>query len=316
MQELSQAKEGVSIIDHLSSKVEDLKILVKLGEEENDSSVITEIEKEIALLHKDIRDLELRSLFKEEHSKNNALVSIRPGAGGTESCDWASMLLRMYLRWAEANGFKVSILYLLPDEEAKGIKDVTLKVSGNYAYGYLRAEDGVHRLVRISPFDASGRRHTSFVSVSVIPEIEDDIIVEIKDEDLSIDTFRASGAGGQHVNVTDSAVRITHLPTKMVVTCQNERSQYKNKISALKVLKSRLYEYYQREKEEKMKKIRGEKKEIAWGSQIRSYVFQPYTLIKDHRTGIERGDGQKVLDGDLMDLMIAFLQSKAKGKQS
>lgn len=315
MQELSEAKEKVAIINNLSSKVEDVKVLIKLSEEEDDNSVITEIETELKIINKEIEGIEFRSIFKGEHDKNNAIVSIHPGAGGTESCDWASMLLRMYLRWAENNGFKVDILDLLPDEEAGGIKDVTLHVKGSYAYGYLRAEVGVHRLVRISPFDASKRRHTSFVSVAVIPEIEDNALVEIKDEDIRIDTFRASGAGGQHVNVTDSAVRITHFPTKIVVTCQNERSQYKNKVSAMRVLRSRLYEFYQREKEEEIKKLVGEKKDIAWGSQIRSYVFHPYTLVKDHRSGLERGDGQRVLDGDIADFMKACLQMMARGEK-
>lgn len=314
MQELSEAKEKVKIINNLSSKVEDVKVLIELGKEEDDNSVIVEIEEELKIINKKIEDIEFRSIFKGEHDKSNAIVSIHPGAGGTESCDWASMLLRMYLRWAENNGFKVDILDLLPNEEAGGIKDVTLHVKGNYAYGYLKAEIGVHRLVRISPFDAGGRRHTSFVSVAVIPEIEDSILVEIKDEDIRIDTFRASGAGGQHVNVTDSAIRITHFPTGIVVTCQNERSQYKNKMSAMKVLRSKLYEFYQRKKEEEIKELVGEKKDIAWGSQIRSYVFHPYTLVKDHRSGLERGDGQRVLDGDIGDFMKAYLQMMARGK--
>jgi peptide chain release factor 2 len=316
MQRLSEAKEKVTKIEVLDKKIEEVEILLKLGEEEDDSSVIEEIEEEIKNIRKEIDNIEIRCMFKGEHDKNNAILSIHPGAGGTESCDWASMLLRMYLRWAEDNGFKVKILYLLPDEEAKGVKDATVHIKGDYAYGYLKAEIGVHRLVRISPFDASGRRHTSFVSVSVIPEIEDDINIEIKEEDIRIDTFRASGAGGQHVNVTDSAVRITHFPTGIVVTCQNERSQYKNKVEAMKVLRSRLYEYYQKEKEEEMKELIGEKKDIAWGSQIRSYIFHPYTLIKDHRSGLERGDGEKVLDGDITDFMKAYLEMSAKKKKS
>ncbi|MDI6785244.1 MAG: peptide chain release factor 2 [bacterium] len=315
MQELSEAKEKVETINNLSSKIEDIKVLIKLGEEESDSSVIGEIEEELKIINNEIGNIEFKSILKGEHDKSNAIVSIHPGAGGTESCDWASMLLRMYLRWAENNDFKVDILDLLPDEEAGGIKDATLNIIGGHAYGYLKAEIGVHRLVRISPFDASGRRHTSFVSVAVIPEIEDNILVEINDEDIRIDTFRASGAGGQHVNVTDSAIRITHFPTGIVVTCQNERSQYKNKMSAMKVLRSKLYEFYEREKKEEIKELVGEKKDIAWGSQIRSYVFHPYTLIKDHRTNIERGDGQRVLDGDIMGFMKAYLQMMAMGKK-
>lgn len=314
MQKLSEVKERVETINNLSSKIEDVKVLIELGEKEN-NSIAEEIEEEIELISEEIEDIEFKSIFKGEHDKSNAIVSIHPGAGGTESCDWASMLLRMYLRWAENNKFKVSILDLLPDEEAGGIKNVTLNIRGDYAYGYLKAEIGVHRLVRISPFDASGRRHTSFVSVGVIPEIEDNILVEIKEEDIRVDTYRASGAGGQHVNVTDSAVRITHFPTGIVVTCQNERSQYKNKISAMKVLRSKLYEFYQREKEEEIKELMGERKNIAWGSQIRSYIFHPYTLVKDHRTNLEKGDGQKVLDGDIMDFIKAYLQMMAKNEQ-
>ena len=242
---------------------------------------------------------------------NNAIVTIHPGAGGTESQDWAQMLMRMYLRWAEKRGFETQITDLQPGEEA-GIKSATIMVSGTYAYGYLKAEAGVHRLVRISPFDANKRRHTSFSAVLVYPEIEESIDVEVDEDDLKVDTFRASGAGGQHVNKTSSAVRITHLPTGIIVTCQNERSQHKNKAVALKILKARLYDLQQREQEKKVEGIVGDKKGISWGNQIRSYVLQPYRLVKDHRTGIEVGNVDSVLDGGIDIFIDAFLREKGK----
>jgi peptide chain release factor 2 len=259
-----------------------------------------------------IAALELTTVLAGEYDRGNAILSINPGAGGTESQDWAQMLLRMYLRWAEARGYRAEVIDLLPAEEA-GIKSATVTVTGAYAYGRLKAEMGVHRLVRISPFDASHRRHTSFASVFVYPEIDEEIEVAIDDKDLRIDTFRSSGAGGQHVNVTDSAVRITHLPTNIVVSCQNERSQHKNRGMAMKVLRSRLYDHFQREQDKEMAKLEGEKKGIAWGSQIRSYVLAPYQLVKDHRTGLETGNVEKVLGGEIEPFIDAFL---LKGKTS
>jgi peptide chain release factor 2 len=244
-----------------------------------------------------------------ENDPNNAIVSIHSGAGGTEAQDWSEMLLRMYLRWAERKGFKAEIIDYLPGEEA-GVKSVTFTVNGEYAYGYLKAESGIHRLVRISPFDAGKRRHTSFSSLFVYPEIKEDIVVEINEDDLRIDTYRSSGAGGQHVNKTDSAVRITHLPTNIVVQCQNERSQHKNKAMAMKVLKARLYELKRREQEEKMEQLHSTKKDIAWGSQIRSYTLQPYRLAKDHRTNLEVGNVDAVLDGDIDPFIEAYLMQR------
>lgn len=253
--------------------------------------------------------LELKTMLGEENDPNNAIVNIHPGAGGTESQDWAQMLLRMYQRWAENKGFKTNILDLMYGEEA-GIKNVTFIVEGAYAYGLLKAEDGVHRLVRISPFDAGKRRHTSFASVMVSPELDEEIEVPILDDDLKIDTFRSSGAGGQHVNVTDSAVRITHMPTGIVVQCQNDRSQHRNKANAMMVLKARIYELEKQKQQERLEEMQGEKKEIGWGSQIRSYVLQPYQLIKDLRTKLETGNVEAVLNGDIDEFIKAFLLKK------
>ncbi|MCL6594276.1 MAG: peptide chain release factor 2, partial [Alicyclobacillus sp.] len=258
---------------------------------------------------------ELELMLSGPYDKNNAIVELHPGAGGTESQDWASMLLRMYMRWAEDKGYKVEMVDYLPGDEA-GLKSVTLLIKGHNAYGYLKAEKGVHRLVRISPFDASGRRHTSFASVDVIPEMEDDIDIEIRPEELRIDVFRSSGAGGQHVNTTDSAVRITHLPTGIVVTCQSERSQIQNRQVAMNLLKARLYERKRQEQEEQLASLRGEQKEIAWGSQIRSYVFHPYSLVKDHRTGVEIGNVQAVMDGMLDPFIDAYLRWQLAEQQS
>jgi peptide chain release factor 2 len=260
-------------------------------------------------VERSLDSLELESLLGDEADARNALLSINPGAGGTESQDWAQMLLRMYLRWAERRGFNSEVLDHQYGEEA-GIKGATVAVEGPYAYGYLKAETGVHRLVRISPYDASSRRHTSFASVFAYPEVEDEIEVDIDEKDLRIDTYRSSGAGGQHVNVTDSAVRITHIPTGIVASCQNERSQHKNKATAMRILRARLFERLKREKEEEMEKIQGQKKNIAWGSQIRSYVLQPYRLVKDHRTGYESGNVDAVLDGELDDFIQAYLTGR------
>lgn len=288
-----------------------MEAAVELIEEDEElgQELLAESVPQLKEVEKSLDSLELESLLGDEADARNAIVSINPGAGGTESQDWAQMLLRMYLRWAERRGFETEILDHQYGEEA-GIKGATVAVEGPYAYGYLKAETGVHRLVRISPYDASSRRHTSFASVFAYPEVEEDVEVEIEDKDLRIDTFRSSGAGGQHVNVTDSAVRITHLPTGIVVSCQNERSQHKNKATAMRILRARLFELMEREKEEEMEKIKGQKKEIAWGSQIRSYVLQPYRMVKDHRTGHEAGNVDAVLDGDLDDFIQAYLMGR------
>ena len=280
-----------------------------LGEQDKES--LPELEAQVAKLVREVDDLEFKRLLGEPDDANHAIVSINAGAGGTESCDWVNMLFRMYLRWAEKRKFGTAVVDMLQGEEA-GIKNVTFYVRGPYAYGYLKTECGVHRLVRISPFDANKRRHTSFASVDVIVEVEDDVDIEIKEEEIRIDTFRASGAGGQHVNKTESAIRITHHPTGIVVQCQNERSQYKNKQMALKILKSRLYEKRRQEQADGLAQKYGEKKEIAWGSQIRSYVFHPYTLVKDHRTGFETSNSQEVMDGSLDTFIEAFLKQNVR----
>jgi peptide chain release factor 2 len=275
--------------------------------------VLGDLERGVNSYSRDVQAGEIRTMLSGELDRKNAIITIHPGAGGTESQDWAEMLLRMYLRWIERRGFKREVVDLQPGDEA-GIKSVTLVVSGEYAYGLLTAEAGVHRLVRISPFDQAARRHTSFASLYVWPELPDDIDIEIEDKDLRIDTFRSSGAGGQHVNVTDSAVRITHLPTGIVVSCQNERSQHKNRASGMKVLKARLYDLRLKEQQAKMEVLGGEKKDIAFGSQIRSYVLHPYQMIKDHRTKFQVGDVTRVLDGDLDEFIKAYLMKRALGK--
>ncbi len=270
-----------------------------------------EIKKDIDLLKKEVDALELQTLLSDEIDRNNAILTIHPGAGGTESQDWAQMLMRMYLRWAERNGYTSQIVDLQSGDEA-GIKGATITISGEYAYGYLSAEAGVHRLVRISPYDANKRRHTSFSAVIVYPEVEDDIDIEVREEDIKMDTFRASGAGGQHVNKTSSAVRLTHIPTGIIVACQNERSQHKNRAVAMKILKARLYDLERKKKEKKIDDLVGNKKDIAWGSQIRSYILQPYRLVKDHRTGVEAGDVDAVLDGNIDMFIKEFLKTKEK----
>jgi len=295
----------------LCDKAAYLEDSIKILDEEEGAVFLQEIQSEIAGLRSELDELELRHLLSGELDKNNAIVTIHPGAGGTESQDWAQMLMRMYLRWAEKHKFKTQVVDLQPGEEA-GIKSTTFTVSGSYSYGFLRAEAGVHRLVRISPYDANKRRHTSFAAVLIYPELEEDINIEIKPDDLKIDTFRASGAGGQHVNKTSSAVRITHVPTGIVISCQNERSQHKNKDMALKILKSRLYDLSLKAQKSKMKEIVGDKKGIAWGSQIRSYVLQPYRLVKDHRTTVEAGNVDAVLDGDIDKFIQAFLEKNIK----
>ncbi len=304
-------KELVNEYKSLLESQENLELTLELVKEEPDEDLQEDLEEELADLVKRLNDFELQLLLSEEHDKNNAILELHPGAGGTESQDWGSMLLRMYTRWAEKRGFKVETLDYLAGDEA-GIKSVTLGIKGHNAYGYLKAEKGVHRLVRISPFDSSGRRHTSFVSCEVMPEFNEEIEIDIRTEDLKIDTYRASGAGGQHINTTDSAVRITHLPTNVVVTCQSERSQIKNRESAMKMLKAKLYQKRIEEQEQELAEIRGEQKEIGWGSQIRSYVFHPYSMVKDHRTNTESGNVQGVMDGDIDPFINAYLRSKIK----
>jgi peptide chain release factor 2 len=303
-----QLREWVEPLRELTASVEDAGVLVELTEEEEDpEDSLKEISGELDKISRQLNSLELKRMLGGPNDKRNAILSINAGAGGTEACDWADMLSRMYRRWAENHGFGVKVLDQLPGDAA-GVKNVTALVAGNYAYGYLKAEKGVHRLVRISPFDANKRRHTSFASVDVSPEIEDDVAIEIDEKDLRIDTFRSSGPGGQHVNVTDSAVRITHIPTGIVVRCQNERSQHKNRATAMKVLRSRLYEHEMRKREEELKREHGEKMEIAWGSQIRSYVFQPYRMVKDHRTKVESSNVEAVMDGELDQFIHPYLK--------
>lgn len=293
----------------LKHQWEENKVLLELAIDENDEEVRNEIRCNLEKIVKEVEEIEFRHMLNGEHDVSNAFVSINAGAGGTEAQDWAEMLLRMYLRWAERKNFKTEIIEILTGDEA-GIKNVTLSVVGDYSYGYLKAEVGIHRLVRISPFDAGKRRHTSFASLFVYPDIEDEIVVEIDESDLRIDTFRSSGAGGQHVNVTDSAVRITHLPTGIIAQCQNERSQHKNKAMALKVLKARLYEHQLQEQAKKMEELHSNKKQISWGSQIRSYIMQPYRMVKDHRTNKEVGNVDAVLDGDIDGFIKEYLISR------
>lgn len=295
----------------LLREAEEQEILLELSAEEGDHVMIPELEAGLNALEAKVAQLEIETLFKDPLDRNNALVSLHPGAGGTESQDWAEMLMNMYLKWAENRDYKVEVLDLQGADEA-GIKSVTFSVEGEYAYGYLKTEVGVHRLVRISPFDYNKRRHTSFASVFVYPEVGEDVEVHIDEGDLRIDTFRSSGAGGQHVNVTDSAVRITHLPTGIVVQCQNERSQHRNKATALKVLKSRLYELEVQKQADKLAEFHKGKKEIAWGNQIRSYVLHPYRLVKDHRSGVEVGNVDAVLNGEIDEFMTATLRGKGQ----
>lgn len=295
----------------MAAQFQEIKELFQLTCEESDGSVLPELQNMAVQLTRRLDQMELETLLSEPDDKRNAILTIHPGAGGTESQDWAQMLMRMYLRWIERMGFQAEIIDLLEGEEA-GIKDVTIEVKGPYAYGYLKAEAGIHRLVRISPFDANHRRHTSFASVFVYPEVEDDVEVEINPDDLRIDTFRASGAGGQHVNKTSSAVRITHIPTGIVVQCQNERSQFKNKAGAMKILRARLYQLKLQEKEKAREAIEKSKKDISWGNQIRSYVFQPYTLVKDHRTKYETGNIQAVMDGEIDEFLRQYLVMSVK----
>ena len=307
---LARIKANKGLIERwqkANEELEELSLLLELAEEERDESTAREVAEGIRGLDGLIGGMELEFLLGGKDDHKGALLTIHPGAGGTESQDWAQMLMRMYLRWMERRGYQASVLDLQPGEEA-GIKSVTIEAKGEYAFGYLKAESGVHRLVRISPFDANRRRHTSFASVWVYPEVEDSIEVKIEDSDLKIDTFRASGAGGQHVNKTSSAVRITHLPTGIVVQCQSERSQHRNRENALKVLRARLYSHYQEKEEKERSNRESQKKKIEWGSQIRSYVFHPYSLVKDHRTGLEKGNVQAVMDGEIDEFIEAWLR--------
>lgn len=311
LKERSDLEKVVGTFTSIESDITDIVELVELAKEENEPSALDEVPSQISRLTATLDQLELRRILNDELDESNAYVSFSPGAGGVDSADWAEMLLRMIIRYAEKKGFKVNMVHLSPNEEA-GIKSATLHVSGEFAYGYLKSERGIHRLVRISPFDSNARRHTSFAAIDVIPEIDDCVEIEINDNDLRIDTYRASGAGGQHVNTTDSAVRITHLPTGIVVQCQNERSQHKNRSQALKVLRSRLYEREMELRREQSDQRNEDKKEIAWGSQIRSYVLAPYRLVKDTRTGQETGKVDDVLDGELHQFVKAYLLATAE----
>lgn len=307
MKELKNLKDKVSECNGLKTQYEDIETLIEMGYEADDAEMIPEIREEMDSFIEKFETLRISTLLSEEYDKCNAILKLNAGAGGTESCDWAGMLYRMYTRWAERKGFSVEVLDYLDGDEA-GIKSVTFQVNGTNAYGYLKSEKGVHRLVRISPFNAQGKRQTSFVSLDVMPDIEEDVDVEINDDDLRIDTYRSSGAGGQHINKTSSAIRITHIPTGIVVQCQNERSQFQNKDKAMQMLKAKLYMLKKEANAEKLSDIRGEVKEIGWGNQIRSYVMQPYTLVKDHRTNAETGNVDAVLDGALDPFINAYLK--------
>lgn len=312
MKEVKSLKDDVATYAALSAQYDDIETMIEMGYEENDPELIPEIDqmmKEFVQTYKDIR---MKTLLSGEYDRNNAIVSLHAGAGGTESCDWAAMLYRMYTRWADKKGFSVEVLDSLDGEEA-GIKSITFQVNGENAYGYLKSEKGVHRLVRISPFNAAGKRQTSFVSCDVMPDIEEDVDVEIREEDIRIDTFRSSGAGGQHINKTSSAIRITHFPTGIVVQCQNERSQHMNKDKAMQMLKAKLYLLKQEENAAKAAGIRGEVTDIGWGNQIRSYVMQPYTMVKDHRTGVESGNVDAVMDGNIDPFINGYLKWQSLG---
>lgn len=308
LREMFNIKSKIEKYNNLKSEFDNLKDLSDLLKLESDDELARELIKNTTKIENEITSLEINTLLSGKYDTNNAIITLHPGAGGTESQDWTQMLYRMYTRWAQDNGYEVKELDFLEGDEA-GIKSVTFLVSGEYAYGYLKGEMGVHRLVRISPFDSGGRRHTSFASVEVLPEITDDIEIEINSDDLRIDTYRASGAGGQHINKTSSAVRITHIPTNIVVACQTERSQIQNKETAMKMLKSKLLNLKEKENKEKIEDLKGNQMEIAWGSQIRSYVFCPYTLVKDHRTNYEVGNVQAVMDGDLNGFINAYLRN-------
>ena len=313
VKELKSLKGAIEGYDKLKGSYDDIGTLIEMAAEENDDELAAEAEEEFAQFKLDYDKYRITTLLTGEFDKMNAILSLNAGAGGTESCDWAGMLYRMYTRWAEKNGYTVEVLDYLEGDEA-GIKSVKIQISGENAYGYLKSEKGVHRLVRISPFNAAGKRQTSFVSCDVMPDIEEDLDVDIADEDIRIDTYRSSGAGGQHINKTSSAIRITHIPTGIVVQCQNERSQHKNKDKAMQELKSRLYLLRKEESAKNLAQIRGEVTEIGWGNQIRSYVMQPYTMVKDHRTGYETGNVNAVMDGDLNGFMNEYLKFINKGE--
>lgn len=312
MKELKNMKDTCRTYQELETRYEDILTLIEMGYEENDASLIPEIQEELTLFTDTFEEIRIGTLLAGEYDKNNAILKLNAGAGGTESCDWCGMLYRMYTRWAERKGFSIEVLDYLDGDEA-GIKSVTFQINGTNAYGYLKSEKGVHRLVRISPFNAQGKRQTSFVSLDVMPDIEEDLDVEINEEDLRIDTYRSSGAGGQHINKTSSAIRITHIPTGTVVQCQNERSQFQNKDKAMQMLKAKLFLLKQEANAEKLSDIRGEVKEIGWGNQIRSYVLQPYTMVKDHRTGVESGNANAVLDGALDSFINGYLKWLSMG---
>ena len=307
MKTLKDLKSDIETFQALKEQYEEIETLIEMANEENDTSLIPEIQETLEAFISTYDNIRIKTLLSGEYDKDSAILTLHAGAGGTESCDWAGMLYRMFCRWADKKGYSVEVLDYLDGDEA-GIKSVTFQVNGENAYGYLKSEKGVHRLVRISPFNAAGKRQTSFVSCDVMPDIEEDLDIEIREEDLRIDTYRSSGAGGQHINKTSSAIRITHLPTNIVVQCQNERSQFQNKDKAMQMLKAKLYLLKQQENAEKVSGIRGEIKEIGWGSQIRSYVLQPYTMVKDHRTGAETGNVDNVLDGSLDLFMNAYLK--------
>ncbi|MFR3139529.1 MAG: peptide chain release factor 2 [Lacrimispora saccharolytica] len=314
MKQLSSMKDDRDTYQRLVSAKEDMETLIEMGYEENDASVIPEIQEMLDSFKEDFEAIRIKTLLSGEFDTNNAIIKLNAGAGGTEACDWCGMLYRMYTRWAERKGFTLEELDFLEGEEA-GVKSVTFQVNGVNAYGYLKSEKGVHRLVRISPFNAAGKRQTSFVSCDIMPDIDKEIEVEVRDEDLRIDTYRSSGAGGQHINKTSSAIRITHLPTGIVVTCQNERSQFQNKDKAMQMLRAKLYMLKLQEQEEKLSGIRGEVTEIGWGNQIRSYVMQPYTMVKDHRTNAETGNVDAVMDGGIDLFINAYLKWIALGNK-
>ena len=314
MKEVKSLKDDVATYAALSTQYDDIETMIEMGYEENDPELIPEIDQMMKEFVQTYEDIRMKTLLSGEYDRNNAIVSLHAGAGGTESCDWAAMLYRMYIRWADKKGFSVEVLDSLDGEEA-GIKSITFQVNGENAYGYLKSEKGVHRLVRISPFNAAGKRQTSFVSCDVMPDIEEDVDVEIREEDIRIDTFRSSGAGGQHINKTSSAIRITHFPTGIVVQCQNERSQHMNKDKAMQMLKAKLYLLKQEENAAKAAGIRGEVTDIGWGNQIRSYVMQPYTMVKDHRTNEETGNVDAVLDGGIDIFINAYLKWIALAKR-
>ena len=312
MKEVKSLKDDMATYAALSAQYDDIETMIEMGYEENDPELIPEIDQMMKEFVQTYEDIRMKTLLSGEYDRNNAIVSLHAGAGGTESCDWAAMLYRMYTRWADKKGFSVEVLDSLDGEEA-GIKSITFQVNGENAYGYLKSEKGVHRLVRISPFNAAGKRQTSFVSCDVMPDIEEDVDVEIREEDIRIDTFRSSGAGGQHINKTSSAIRITHFPTGIVVQCQNERSQHMNKDKAMQMLKAKLYLLKQEENAAKAAGIRGEVTDIGWGNQIRSYVMQPYTMVKDHRTGVESGNVDAVMDGNIDPFINGYLKWQSLG---